>query len=180
MARRLVLAAASLGVLVVLAAGCGGRGDAGIRDTSAWADDLCSASATWQGLMNDKLRSIERAKTRARLQTTVDDAKGMTEAFVGVLTGLGQPNTAQGAEAADTVNGLAADLLNSADSLDGQITRSSTTAGAVEVARNVVTTMTNETAATLGRLVQLDPNGEIGDAFRTSSSCRDARAGAAA
>src|SRR5262245_33814280 len=109
MARRTVLAAASLGVVLVLTAGCGGGG-AGIRDPAAWGGALCSASSTWQRLTSDTVRSTRRkGMTRARLQKTVDDTKHTTEAFAGVLTGLGQPNTPAGAEAQDTVNGLAAD-----------------------------------------------------------------------
>ena len=113
---RVPVLAASLGALALLAAGCGGGGGGGSKDTTAWAGDLCSAITTWQDSMADSVRSIRNmGLNRATLQSTADDVKGSTDAFVDELTGLGQPDTAAGAEAQDTVDALAADLQDGVD-----------------------------------------------------------------
>ena len=170
---RVPVLAASLGALALLAAGCGGGGGDGTRDTKAWAGDLCSSITTWQGSMADSLRSLRNmGLSRASLQSTADDVKGSTDAFVDELTGLGQPDTAAGAEAQDTVDALAADLQGGVDDVETAVKSSSTTAGAITAVTNTLTTMGNELSSTLTQLGQLDAQGEIADALKQADSCQ--------
>jgi hypothetical protein len=172
MARVLALAA-SLGALALLAAGCGGGGGNGSRATKAWAGDLCSSIKTWQSSMADSVRSLRNmGLSRATLQSTADDVKGSTDAFVNELTGLGQPDTAAGAEAQDTVDTLATDLQGGVDDVETAVKSSSTTAGAITAVTNTLTTMGNELTSTLTQLGQLDAQGQIADAFKQAGSCK--------
>src|SRR4051812_14768792 len=98
MARRLVLAAASLCTLALLAAGCGDGSD-GTRDTSAWAADLCTAIVAWQGSIADVVQSIgEPGPTRSALGEAAGEAKDATDLFIDELTRLGAPDTQAGSE----------------------------------------------------------------------------------
>ena len=172
MTRCLALAAMLLGSLTLLASGCGGGGKGG-EDTTAWANDLCSAITAWQGSLSDAVDSLRGQQlSRSAIESAVDDAKKATETFVNELTSLGPPDTQAGAEAKDLVNELAADLGKGIDDIQTALKSSSTVAGALTTVTNTLTTMGNELTSTFTRLGQLDAQGEIEDAFKSADSCK--------
>jgi hypothetical protein len=175
MARRLVLAAASLSALALLAAGCGGGNGGGgrTRDTTAWADDLCTAISAWQDSIADSVRSLHAAGlTRPALRDAATGAKKSTGVLVDELSRLGAPDAQAGAEAQDTVNELAADLHDEAADAAGAVDTSSTTAGAITSVTNTLVTMGNHVTSTLTQLGQLDAQGEIEHAFHQADACK--------
>ena len=173
MARCLVLAAVLLSGLALLASGCGGGSSDKSEDTTAWANDLCSAITAWQSSLSDAVDSLQGQQlTRSAIEGTVDDAKKATDTFVDEVTGLGTPDTQAGAEAKDLVNELAADLSDGVDDIQNAVKNGSTIAGTLTTVTNTLTTMGNELTSTLTRLGQLDAQGEIEDAFKNADACK--------
>ena len=98
--------------------------------------------------------------TAAALQSTADDVKGSTDAFVDELQDLGRPDTAAGAEAQDTVDALAADLTRTSTTSRPR-SRAPRHGRGDHAVTNTLTTMGNELTSTLTQLGQLDAQGEM-------------------
>src|SRR5262245_14913162 len=170
MLRQLVLLAAALGALSFLAAGCGG--DDETTKTTQWADSLCTATTTWTQSLSDAASSVtSNGLTRSAIQSAVDDAKTATQKFVDDLQGLGAPDTQAGADAQDAINELASDLSGDVDDAQSAIENSSTVAGAISAVTNALTTMSNQVSSTFTQIRQLDPKGELEQAFEDADSC---------
>jgi hypothetical protein len=171
MFRRLVLLAATLGVLAVLAAGCGGSDDS--DETTQWADSLCTAMTTWTQSLSDAASSIQgNGLSRSAIQSAIDDAKTATQTFVDDLRDLGAPDTQAGADAQDAINDLASDLSDDIDDAQSAVEQASTLPGAISAVTNALTTMSNQVSSTFTELGQLDPKGELEQAFGDAESCK--------
>jgi hypothetical protein len=170
MLHRLALLAAGLGVLAVLASGCGGD-DSG-SSTTQWADDLCSAITTWTGSLSDATSSLQKNLSRAGIESAVDDARTATRDLVDDLKGLGAPDTQAGADAQDAVDQLAANLSADVDDAQTALENASTLGGAISAVTNALSTMSNQVTSTFTQLEQLDVRGELEQAFKDADSCR--------
>lgn len=174
---------ASLGLVVVVlglvAAGCGGSETS---ESERYAEDVCTSVDDWQG----ELRGIATALrddlgegdlSRESVQDAIDQAAEATEELVGDLETAGPPQTEAGSQAG-------AELRDLADRLERRVDRAETLASEPAptlselvqqlglIAAEVEAGLT-DVAATYERLRELDPAGELGDAFRETNECEE-------
>ena len=163
-----VVAAAAL-----IAAGCGG----GDEESSAtkWADGLCSSITSWQNSLTSSADSLRSGNvSKDSIDGAVDDAKSATDDFVDDVKGLGKPDTDSGEKAKEEVDQLATDLEDGMNKIEDTVKDASGVSGVVDALSSVTTTlgtMAGQVSSTINELEQLDPKGELKDAFEQADSC---------
>jgi hypothetical protein len=164
-----------------LAAGCGG-GDDDASATEEWADGVCSAFTTWTESVSSAAESVGEEGSEEPLEDRVDaaveDVRVATDKLSDDLESLGPPDTEAGAQAEQSLNTLADGLkknvqtiAESAEAASG----ASGTLGAVSTISGAISTMATQVSTTLDALEQLDPAGELADAFEQADSCESLR-----
>src|ERR1700752_1665999 len=109
--RTRIALSATLGALVLAAAGCGGS-DREEDPTAAWAAGFCSAITSW----TDDLQSItsEFSDTsnlsQDGLDAAAEDVRTSTERLVDDLKDLGAPDTESGQEVKSSLDSLGSTL----------------------------------------------------------------------
>jgi len=178
----LAAAGAAVVAAVLVAAGCGGSGDssggggsASATPTESWADDLCSATATWRDELTQTVNSVtDGTPTRDDLKSAADEAQDDTQSYLDSLDDLGKPDTEAGEDAKAAVDRLRTELRTGADTVKTTIDEASGVSGtvnAVAVISATLTTMRQEVADTITQLKQLDASGELKQAFSDSDAC---------
>lgn len=174
------LLAATVTVVALLAAGCGGSSDSTSTDaspTSEWADGLCSAINTWTASISaigDTIKSGDISEDS--LTSAVDDAKSATETLTSDLEGLGKPDTEAGQEAKDSIDKLSTDLNTEVSTIEDALNDASGIAGYIAAAPVIATslgTMGTDVTSTITTLQGLDAKGELESAFKDAPSCAD-------
>ena len=165
-----LLALAAVGV--VLVAGCGGDDEASAED---WANGVCSAFTDWREAVTTAGESLRSgATTRDDLENTADDLEEATETFADDLRDLEPLETEAGAEAQQTLDQLAEDIDQNKEDMRAAVGGAEGLQGAAEAASSIAATL-----ALMGRqiedafreLQQLEPGGELSDAFETADDC---------
>ena len=102
--------------------------------------------------------------------------KSATDTLESDLSDLGKPDTESGQQAKDSIDQLASDLETDADSIktavDG-VSDLSGVASAAATASSTLAKMKSQVTSTVNSLEQLDPQGELHDAFEQSSACQE-------
>ena len=177
---RPVLLFVAVASLAVLAAGCGSRrGGSTTTTTTAsatetWANGVCTSITTWQSALTSAADSLKSDPTKNGLQTAADDAKSATQTLASDLKGLGKPDTASRQQAKDSLDQLATNLQTDVDTMESAVSGASGVSGVVSAVTTVTTslaTMGTQVKTTFTDLQGLDSNGELKDAFASSSSC---------
>ena len=172
-------------VLAGVAAGCGGNRtdtltNASPASTAAWADGVCGAISTWQHELTSIRTGIPGQPTRDDIQKALDHARSATQTLVSDLQDLGTPKTDAGKQAHDAVAKLSSDLQSDVTKIQTAVEGATNAAGvltAVSVASGTLVTMGTQISSTVNELQQLDPKGELGDAFSSSQSCKSLKNG---
>jgi hypothetical protein len=164
----------------MLAAGCGG-GDDGGSSATEWADGVCSAITDWSDSLESTTQSLRSGSlSEDELRSAVDDFESATNDFVDDLRGLGTPETEAGQEAKESVDQLADDVDEGVSRIESAVDDASDGSGVGEVITAIGTslaTMGQQLSATFARLQQLDPQGELEQAFNDADSCDELRSG---
>jgi hypothetical protein len=172
---RIALAVALAAVAAALCAGCGSSSEQSA--TEKWADGFCSAIVTWQ----DDLTSIGTdlksggVPTKATVESAAQQAEDSTQTLADSLSSLGKPDTQAGADAQAAVTQLQGDISDGAASIKtttadiSGLSQALTAASAVSA---TLATMASQVSTAVTTLTQLDPKGELDDAFSQSSSCQ--------
>jgi hypothetical protein len=175
---RLVLAAALLAA-VALAAGCGGSddgdGDGETSATTQWADDLCSATSTWKTSLQESVDTLREGNVSSdSLEGVVDDMKSATSTFVDELQGLGRPDTESGQQAQESLERLSGELEDGVQTIEDAFDDVSGVSGLLTAVSTVSTTLSSmgsDLTSTLDEIRDLDPGGEIEEAFDQAGDC---------
>jgi uncharacterized protein YoxC len=164
----------------MLAVGCGGDDD-GDSSATDWADGVCSAITTWSDSLESTIESVRAGgRSEDELRSAVDDLESATNDFVDDLRGLGAPETESGQEAKESVDQLANDVEEGVSTIEGAVEDVSSGGGvgeAITVIGTSLSTMGQQLSATVTRLEQLDPGGELEEAFRDADSCDELTSG---
>jgi membrane protein implicated in regulation of membrane protease activity len=159
-------------VLLVLAlAGCGGDDSSASED---YANDVCSSLSTWVTDVQETVQSLTDAGlaiTRQDIQTAFDDAKESTDTLVSDLEQLGPPETEDGEQAKSELDELGTELRQQLDAVEQALASGG---GATAIAAEVTTAISaaaNAVNTTYQDLQNLDPAGELRDAFEDSDDC---------
>jgi hypothetical protein len=178
MSRRLAFAAVPVAFLALLAAGCGGSSSSSSTSaddttpTDQWASSVCTAITDWTDSLQSSVTSLQSGGlSKDAIKGVADDAKSSTQTLVDDLKGLGKPDTAAGAEAQSTLNGLADDLQKDVDEITGAVDGSGTTLSMISTVSTTLVTMGNQLSSTFTQLQSLDAKGELEDAFKSADSC---------
>ena len=163
-------------VAALLAAGCGSSDDE-TSGASDWASSVCSAVSTWKTSVSSAATSIQDGNlSENSLESAVDDVTDATKTLADDLKDAGRPDTADGQKAKDVVDQLADEIEDGAqkigDAIDG--------AGlleAISAITGTLGTMGDQVGAAVDQLEQLDPAGELNDAFSNADECSSLRSG---
>jgi hypothetical protein len=165
--------AAALLVAAVLAlAGCGGDDEASASES--YANDVCSNISTWvtdvQGTVNN-LTDQGLSISREDLQTAYDDAKDSTDNMVNDLEQLGAPDTEDGQQAKSELDDLGSELRQQLDVIEEAINSGGGLTTIAATVTTAVSTAANAVNTTFQNLQNLNPPGELRDAFENSDDC---------
>jgi methyl-accepting chemotaxis protein len=174
---RLALVAGILAT-AVLAAGCGSD-DNETPPATQWASDVCTAVSTWADSLRESASSFQGGNISADgLKSAAGDVKSATDTLADDLKGVGKPDTEAGAEAQSAVEKLGDDLSEQADTIESAVDDVSGVngvLGAVSTVTGALATMSAQVTATVDQLAQLDPGGELRQAFDDAPPCQDLR-----
>jgi hypothetical protein len=166
--RLLALAA----VAVVIGAGCGGDEEPSAED---WANGVCSAFTDWRDAVTAAGESLRSgAPTRDDLESAADDLEEATETFADDLRDLEPLETEAGAEAQQALDQLAEDVDQNKEDMRAAVGGAEGLQGAAEAASSIAATLTlmgRQIEDTFRELQQLEPGGELSDAFDTADDC---------
>jgi membrane protein implicated in regulation of membrane protease activity len=165
--------AALLAILVLALSGCGG--DDGASASEDYADGVCSSLSNWATEVESTVKTLADAGLSINeddVKTALDDIKDANKTLSDDLEGLGAPETDDGNKAKSELDSLTTVISEQADKVEQALDsggRATAVAGAVTTA---VATAANAVDMTYQNLRQLDPAGELQDAFENSDECK--------
>jgi membrane protein implicated in regulation of membrane protease activity len=166
--------AAGLLVVVVLAlAACGGDDSGASED---YANGVCSSLSTWVTDVQETVQSLTDAglaTTREDLQASWDETRDATETLVDDLEQLGPPETEDGERVKSELDELGTTLTQQLDAIEQALdSGGGVTAVAAEVS-TAISAAANAVETTYRDLQELDPAGELRQAFEDSDDCNE-------
>jgi methyl-accepting chemotaxis protein len=137
---------------------------------TTWKDSLTSAASSLQGggISADALKSA------------AGDVEDATETLADDLKGLGRPDTEAGQQAQKTIETLADQLSDGADTIEDAVDDVSGLQGvvaAVSTVTKTLTTMGTQVASAFSELEGLEGGQELKDAFSEADSCSSLTSG---
>ncbi|HEV8459763.1 MAG TPA: hypothetical protein VGQ38_03565 [Gaiellaceae bacterium] len=173
MPARLTLAICLAG-LALAAAGCGSKKQ---PTATQWANDFCSAVSTWRDSLNKATDEVKSGSiSKDSITNAADDAKSATDTFTKTVRGLGKPPTDSGEQAQKEVNDLSDQIDAGTKKIKDSVQNVSGISGALSAASTVtatIATMSSHVQTTYQNLRQLDPKGELQDAFHEADACQN-------
>jgi hypothetical protein len=162
-----------VGVLALLAAGCGSDKSSESSSTTDWANGVCSAVTTYRQSVTDAADSLKNNVSQAGFKDATTQVQKATDTFVEKIKDLGKPDTNAGEQARTTVDTLSSQLQTGLDTVknagdQGLVQSLSTVTTALATAQTQIKTAFNE-------LQGLDAQGELSDAFKQASACDSLR-----
>jgi membrane protein implicated in regulation of membrane protease activity len=165
------------GALVVVAAfllaGCGG--DSEPSASESYANSVCSDVSTWVTSIQDTTRSIQDqglSLTKSDIESAVNDVSDSTQTLVDDVKGLGAPDTEDGQKAETALDGLGTQLTQQVDTVKQAVNSNQGTLALATTVTAAVSAGTKAVETTYNNLKNLDPAGELSDAFKNSDDCK--------
>jgi hypothetical protein len=173
----LAIASAALAGIVFAVTGCGSSSDNAPTSTASgseletWAGGVCTAVTKYQASLA-ATRATLRAEdlSRPALQVAVQNASAATRAFTDALEDLGPPPAPQADEAKKTMQELQSDLGKQADKVRS-LSGTNDVKAAASTITDALTSASDDAKQAVGELRQLDPKGNLGQAFDSAGSC---------
>lgn len=157
---------------VALAAGCGGDDGDGGSAATEWADGLCSAITDWTESVQATSNSLKGGNlSEDSLKDAADDFKSATQEFVDDVRGLGTPDTDSGDQAKEEIDQLADSVDENVKKIEDAVDDGGGLATTVSAVTTALSSMGEQLSAAFTSLEQLDPGGELEEAFRDAESC---------
>lgn len=185
-ARRWMAICAAVAV-VSCTAGCGGSSttssNQGKTDAEKWADDVCSSISTWHETVSQAKSTLRHPAdlTVSTFEDTVRDVVNATRRLVTEVSDLGPPDTSAGDQAADQLSKLSDQLDQEKAALKkataGNASSPSEMLANLSTITGSLAAMSTDITKTLDSLGSLDGAAELRDAFDSSETCRQLRAG---
>jgi methyl-accepting chemotaxis protein len=160
---------------VALAAGCGGDDE---NAAEAWADSVCSSIGDWRTDVDENIQELSEnpgAISADSLRAAADESLESTQSLVDELRGLGAPDTESGEQAREELE----QLLESLEERVERVREAAEAAdeGVAEIVA-VIASVSNEVQGaaddareTLNELREIDPGGDLEQAFQDTDSC---------
>lgn len=176
--RPLLAALAALAAsLALVAASCGGD-DSDAAATVDWANDFCTAVTDWTSALGTIGESLgdPSALNEDALRDAVEDVNAATEELVEDVRALGRPDTESGDEIESTIDSFADAVEAEKEEVEQALEDAEGITGAVSAATSIsasVQAMGTEFQTAFERLEDLDPDGELEDAFEQADACEE-------
>ncbi|HEY7045021.1 MAG TPA: hypothetical protein VH419_15230 [Nocardioidaceae bacterium] len=166
---------ALVGILVLVAAGCGGK-SADQKASEAYANSVCTAIAGWQTQVKSITTDLSGGISRASLQSKVTRVESATKSLVTQIKTIPLPNTSQGQTTRQQLDQLSANLTSTVASIKAAFAGLQTDASAGTVAAAVLTlapqvkTLATSAQSTISTLKSSEE--ARSSAFKNAESCQ--------
>jgi uncharacterized phage infection (PIP) family protein YhgE len=181
--KRKLFVVIGISVLAIASAGCGGSDESTSETTDAtpageWADGFCGAISTWTSELSDIRDGFTDLSSLSQdgLETAAEDLKTATDQLIEDIQALGAPDTESGQEIETAVDDLGSTLETELDSIESTLDETSGITelpGAVQDLAASLSAMSSAFSSTLSSIGDVDVQGELEDAFESSSACDD-------
>jgi methyl-accepting chemotaxis protein len=171
-------AAWSMTLLVLLALSLTACGDDDQTASDEYANGVCSSLSTWVTDVQETVQSVtERglAVSRADIQAALEETRDATGGLVNDLEELDPPETQDGEEARSELDELATQLREQVDVIEQALESGGSVTEIAATVSAAVSTAANGVNTTVRNLQELDPAGELQDAFENSDDCESLR-----
>jgi len=166
---------ALVGVLVLTAAGCGGK-SADRKANEAYANSVCGAVSSWESQVKSIATDISAGISEATLQSKVTQIQSATKTLVADIKAVPPPNTSDGQAAKQQLDQLSTDLTATVASTKTAVAGVQADASAATVAAAVVTitpqvkSLATSAQSTISTLQS--SKGALSSAFKNADSCK--------
>jgi hypothetical protein len=170
-AKRLGALAATLALVLVLAAGCGGDDE---DSAESWANDVCSSLSTWLSEIDEAVSSLTEeglSTNEEDLRSAVDQVADATSALGDDLQELGPPETEGGEQARSEIESLATALRSEVESVQQAVEADDDALAVTSAVSMSISMSASEVQSTLSSLEGLDPGGELEEGFENADEC---------
>jgi hypothetical protein len=162
-------------VAALFLTGCGGDDES---ESESYANSVCTELSQWVTSIDDAISSVTEGgltTDREELEASVQEATDATRELADDLAELGAPETEDGEEAREELDSLATELRQQVDAIEVAIDSDSGTGSVATSVTTAVSTATTAASSTFESLEELDPGGELGEAFQNSDDCDSLR-----
>jgi membrane protein implicated in regulation of membrane protease activity len=155
-----------------LLVGCGGSDESA---SERYANDVCSSFNTWASSIQETTNTLKDeglSITGDDVRNAVDDAGAATDELIANLKVAGPPETEDGDKAQSEVQTLTNQLEHQLDVVKDAAASNQSALTLVSTVSSAVSTAASDVQSTLDELDNLDPGGELSEAFKSSDDCK--------
>jgi DNA repair exonuclease SbcCD ATPase subunit len=172
-----------VGLLVVILAlvpalgGCGGDDDES-GSAESWAGSVCANLSDWITDIDASVKSVTDEGlgiNEDTLRDAVDEAKTATENVRNDLDQLEAPDTDAGEQAKEELDNLRDELQEQTDAVERAVEENGAPLEVAGTVAAALSTAINQLKESFENLQDVDPDGEIEDAFNNSEDCDSLR-----
>jgi membrane protein implicated in regulation of membrane protease activity len=158
-----------------LLVGCGGSDES---SSETYANDVCSSFNTWVTSLEETTNTLKDeglSISKDDIRTAVDDAGAATDLLVTNLKDAGPPDSEDGDKAKSELETLQNQLKHQVDVVEDAVASGGSTLSLVSTVTTAISTAASDVQATFNELDNLNPAGELSDAFKNSDDCKTLR-----
>jgi hypothetical protein len=166
-----------IGVLAVVAAGCGSRSDKTANE--AYANSVCSAIGTWEHQIKSIVTDLSGGVSKGSLQSKISQTESATKTLTKQIKAL-PPPTSDGQAVKTQVDQLATELTKTVDAAQSAVAPLPSNASATTIAAALaplapqVQGLANAAQSTVKGLQTA--SGSLASAFKSAGSCKNLKA----
>lgn len=159
-------------VTVFLLVGCGGSDESA---SESYANDVCSSFNTWASSIEETTATLKDqglSLTGDDVRNAIDDAGAATDLLVTNVKDAGPPETEDGDKAQSELQTLTNQLEHQLDVVKDAAGSGQSALALVSTVSSAVSTAASDVQSTFNELDNLDPAGELSEAFKSSDDCK--------
>ena len=170
--------ASSVGALAVAAitafllVGCGGSDESA---SEKYANDVCESFNSWASSIEETVTTLKDqglSITGDDVRNAVDGAGAATDDLVANLKDAGPPETEDGDKAQSEIETLTNQLEHQLQVVKDAVASNQAVLSLVSTVSSAVSTAAGDVQSTFNELDNLDPAGELSEAFKNSDQCK--------
>jgi membrane protein implicated in regulation of membrane protease activity len=170
------LGSLALGIVTAfLLVGCGGSNE---NASESYANDVCSSFNTWVTSLTETTNTLKDeglSISKDDIRTALDDAGAATDLLVTNVKDAGPPESEDGDKAKSELETLGNQLKHQVDVVKDAVASNQSALSLVSTLTTAISTAAGDVQATFNELDNLDPAGELSDAFKNSDDCKTLR-----
>ena len=159
-------------VTAILLVGCGGSDESA---SESYANDVCSSFNTWVSSLTETTNTLKDEGLSVSgddIRTALDDAGAATDTLVANLKDAGPPDTESGNKAKSEFETLTGQLEHQVEVVRDAVASNQGALSLVSTLSAAISTAASDVQSTFNELENVDPAGELGDAFKNSDDCK--------